>query len=491
MTGTGRPPRRPMADPADPADPAAGRSATNAVPTAMARVVQLAPLALVVVAEAAWISVFAGLAQEFSLHRPVLGQPVFVAFVVGGALLARWPGSRLGRRWPGIGFGLVLAAALGGVLLSADARGAIGDGGLAVIAAHPGGLLAGLALLRGFAHARLPLAEGTVARLLAIGVPALAFASALGGLIGEPYRSQFLGDAFAAAIVFVSAAVLALALAQLDTIGVDAGFDWRRNPPWLLLAVALLGAAVAVAIPLATVAGSVIAILVSVLLGPLLIVGIATGFDRVARRIIVTFAIVATVAIVVIRLFGRPPLPADPNGGPLADQAAPSDASQVVAAGLGGLLLVGAVIAILVLTALWMRRTPVALGQVGETRTIDPGGDTPGPRLRRRRFGRRAAPRTAAEAWLALVSDVDGWPAVRRRPAETPAAHAARLRADGRSDLSLDLLAADYALARYGGIDLNGREDRRAVDRWRRLRRSLAVSRKDPSTDDPFDPGRR
>ncbi|MBA2382764.1 MAG: hypothetical protein H0V73_11695, partial [Chloroflexi bacterium] len=43
------------------------------------------------------------------------------------------------------------------------------------------------------------------------------------------------------------------------------------------------------------------------------------------------------------------------------------------------------------------------------------------------------------------------------------------------ADLSLDLLAADYALARYGEIELAPREDRRAVDRWRVLRRRLAV----------------
>jgi hypothetical protein len=37
----------------------------------------------------------------------------------------------------------------------------------------------------------------------------------------------------------------------------------------------------------------------------------------------------------------------------------------------------------------------------------------------------------------------------------------------------LDLLAADYALARYGDVALSAGEDRRAVGRWRLLRRSL------------------
>ena len=33
--------------------------------------------------------------------------------------------------------------------------------------------------------------------------------------------------------------------------------------------------------------------------------------------------------------------------------------------------------------------------------------------------------------------------------------------------------AADYALAAFGGVGLTPREDRRAVDRWRRLRHRL------------------
>jgi hypothetical protein len=62
---------------------------------------------------------------------------------------------------------------------------------------------------------------------------------------------------------------------------------------------------------------------------------------------------------------------------------------------------------------------------------------------------------------------------VRRDPSETPAEHARRLRGDGVGALSLDLLAADYALARFGGLGLGEREDRRAVGRWRQLRTRL------------------
>jgi hypothetical protein len=79
---------------------------------------------------------------------------------------------------------------------------------------------------------------------------------------------------------------------------------------------------------------------------------------------------------------------------------------------------------------------------------------------------------------MALVRDLDDHPAVRRVAGETPAEHAARLRSAGPSPLSLDLLAADYALARYAGVELPPREDRRAVRRWRLLRGLLVATKR-------------
>ena len=62
---------------------------------------------------------------------------------------------------------------------------------------------------------------------------------------------------------------------------------------------------------------------------------------------------------------------------------------------------------------------------------------------------------------------------LRRGPGETPIEHAARLRERGASGLGLELLAADYGLVRDGGRTLTAREDHRAIERWRTLRRSL------------------
>ena len=439
-----------------------------------ATIVDLLPVALVIVAEAAWISVVGGLLQEYALREPVLGIPELAAFVTAGSLAARFIGRPLGARWPFVALGLIVVAAIVGWLTAPGARAAL-DGGIGpAIAAHPAGWLAGMAVLRGFAHARLPLAESSVTHLLALGVPGLVFMTIVGGLIADPFRSRFLADALSASIVFIVAATLALALVRLATIGLESGFDWRGNPMWLGLMLAVLAIAIAAALPLSAVAGTMIQVLVSVALGPLFIIGLMAGFDRTARRVL--FFIVAAVVVVylIVAVFGsNGALPAPPQIG-ASGPSEPTVADQVLSVGLGGLLLLVAIIGILVLAAVWMRRArPPDEDLLAETRTIDRGADPHEPARRRRRFGRRPEPASAAAAYVALVGDLDRHPAVRRDAAETPAEHAARLRSAGRADLSLDLLAADYALARYGAVELTAREDRRGIARWHLLRRRL------------------
>jgi hypothetical protein len=437
--------------------------------------IELAPLVLVVVAEAAWIAVLGGLIQEFTLHRTVLGIPVLAAFVVAGILAARVIGPRLGERWPPAALAIAVAGGVVGWAIAEDARVAAMSGLGPAFGAHPGGIVAGLAVIRGYAHARLPLAESSIARLFSAGVPGLAFVAVVGGLVGEPLRSAFLGDALTAAIVFVASVAIALALVRLDDVGRDGAFDWRRNPPWLLVAVLAIVVAIVVALPLAAVAGTVISVLISVALGPMLLVGIASGFDGAARRLILGFGLVAVVLYVLTLAPVRAVLSSvtNPGGG---NALPPSTAEQVIFAGFGGLLVVAGLIAIVVLIALWMRRTPPIEPDVDEIRTIDRGADTAGRVRLRGRFARRPDPRTAAEAYVALVDDLARHPDLRREPAETPAGHAARIRASGAgSALSLDLLAADYALARYGDAELTAAEDRRGIARWRRLRRALVA----------------
>src|SRR5262249_18485504 len=141
-----------------PVDGSAGRSAEPLAAT----LVGLAPLALVVVAEAAWIAVLGGLFQEVALRASVLGIPVLAGFVAAGVLAGPLLGPRPGSQGPLVALGLVVGRAAIGWGISGEARDAAGAGIGPALAAHPGGLLAGLAMLRGYAHSRLPLAEDTV-----------------------------------------------------------------------------------------------------------------------------------------------------------------------------------------------------------------------------------------------------------------------------------------------------------------------------------------
>jgi Domain of unknown function (DUF4129) len=147
-----------------------------------------------------------------------------------------------------------------------------------------------------------------------------------------------------------------------------------------------------------------------------------------------------------------------------------------------------AMILVLVLARLWSRRSGPTTDDLDEVRLIDRGdeSDLRPPRWRLG-LGLRSGPepRDAVGAYLRLLRDLESRPTVRREPAETPAAHAARLRTQGAADLSLDLLAADYALTRFGGVELSSGEQQRAIGRWRRLRRSLGSVARPRSSDAP------
>ena len=52
--------------------------------------------------------------------------------------------------------------------------------------------------------------------------------------------------------------------------------------------------------------------------------------------------------------------------------------------------------------------------------------------------------------------------------------------ANARARLALNLLAADYGLAEFGAVELTPTENRRAVGRWRLLRRQLQATPEEP-----------
>jgi len=433
---------------------------------------EIAPVALVVVAEAAWVSVIGGFMQEVRLQAPILGIPILTAFVAFGVVAARTLAPRLGPRWAFAGLAISLAAGLVGWLIAPNARAALQAADLrTAIGENPGGWVAGLAVLRGFANARFPLSEATCARMLRLGIPGLALIALIGGAVAQPWRGIFLADTLVASVVFVACGTFALAFARQQSIGADVHVDWRRNRSWVtLLGVAVL-LATGIALASAGVVGAAIPVLLGIALGPFLIAGLALGTNKRALRIVAYAAAGAVLVYIVLATRGptqTPPAQAVPGGGlpttPATDPA--------VILGIGGLGIVVAIVAILILIRLWMGQIGPVDADPMEIRTID-HGEAPVTAAQGSRRRRRPTPVDAAGAYLALVDEIERRPFVRREPAETPAEHARRLRADGQGDLSLDLLAADYALVSFGGLVLSAREDRRAVRRWRILRSRL------------------
>jgi hypothetical protein len=452
-------------------------------PDGLARLSLVVPAGLAIIAEGAWITVLAGFVQEYVLAFPTLGLPTVTALVATGAVAARLVGRRLGDRWPRVAAGLAVAVGVAGWLLAApEAPAALAGGDVArALGAHPGGWFAGLAIVRGFAYGSLPIPEARFERLLGVGIVGLTLMAMTGGMISEPWRGRFLSDTLTGTTVFAASAVLGLALARQASIGAESGLDVKRNPIWILLLVALVLAGAGLALPLSQVAAPVVTLAVGAAvafaLGPLALIALIAGFSRRTVWILaISLLIIAGLAAFFTLVGGSP---GDSLGGGGAGARGAGEASPpagvLVAAALA--VIAGALVAVAVLVQAWMRRSPAEDGAVRETRTIDRGESSSAiPRLRRRRFG-TAPPADAVAAYRALVAELDRSPELRRSPTETPQEHAHRLRMIGATGLSLDLLAADYALARFGDVTLSRREHRRAIGRWRSLRNDLAKSR--------------
>jgi len=468
-------------------DPGTGGARGGARRLASADRLEDVPVAIALVAEAAWIAVFAGLLQAFVLHDPLTGIPELVLAAAAGTVAARTVPDRVGEAWSHVALALAFVAGLVGWLAPAEARSilfAAGPGGLdgtggigTALAANPGGWLAALAFVRGMAHARRPVDPGRVGTVLFLAVPAIALAAIVGGMISEPSRGRFLAAAGVQVLVFLAASTLALALARLAVIGRGTSVDWRRNPAWLLLTGGLVLGTAGVAAWSAVTIGHPIGTFLTVMFVPLLAIGFVAGFDRRTPRILaICFAIAGTLAALGRLLAARRPTGTS-GGDDVPPPAVPPVQGDpvtevgiwvlVVAVGLGAL-------AVLVLARLWLRRGRGPGEAEDEVRVIDRDAHEAEPRRRRRSWLRRRGRATdAVAAYRALLEDLDGRRPVAREPGETPVEHARRLRRAGHGTLGLELLAADYGLARFGGVALTEAETRRAIGRSARLRATL------------------
>lgn len=441
----------------------------------------LVPLALALLAEAAWIAVLAGLLEAFALHDPVTGVPELLLAAVVGLLAARTFGPRLGDRWSRVAVGLAFVAGLVGWLASPEVRAILraeGTDGLGpALAANPGGWLAALAFVRGMAHARLPVDQQRVGTLLALGVPGMAVAALAGGMITEPWRTAYLAAAQGQVLLFLVSGIGALSLARLSQVGRGALVDWRRNPAWLLLLFGLVAVTGLAAVWIGTTAGNAIATAVGALIVPLLAVGFVLGFTRRSLRIMIIALFVVTGIGILVRAFAPGnPLPPSAVPPPIEPPQGNPDAQTSIAIGGLVIVLLVAVVAVMLLARFWLRRSNSVAVVDDEERVIDRGGDVQadrGSRRRRPRFGRPPRPTDALGAYLALLASLDGRRPVARGQGETPSEHARRLRQAGHGTMALDLLAADVGLITFGRIDLGEAEHRRAVARADTARAAL------------------
>jgi hypothetical protein len=395
----------------------------------------------------------------------------------GGLLVSRWRPRRLKRiSWVRA---LALLCSAAGWLADPAARNsllALWDP-QAALQIHPAGWLLGLAVLRGAAHQKAEVESETAIQAITIAFPVLALALLMHVGSGDAFGlSAFVGSA-----VCVSAGLLAIGHARLRELE-RLGSITRGGSSWPTVAVAVVAIA-ALTIPVAIFVGTTGRDSASSGLGSL--AGAAgTLMDKAgdaANKL--GSALQQLLATIFGKLPPRPltPIP-DPTPMPVPSFHPLSGPSITLSVPAGaGMLVVAALVVLAVL--LVIRFLPVIPGRpamppasaLNEERRRDPRRPRFNLHIPRPaflpRFAARRRPTSAAQAYVALLDDLADQGELGRRPAETPRDHAGRTATLGLPHLPLGLLAADYELAVYGQAAITERENKRALGRWRRLRK--------------------
>jgi hypothetical protein len=431
------------------------------------RVGGIVPSLFGALAEAAWIAIFVAAAAAMVGGSGAVSALALCAAAALVGLVAAWLLPNGPIRAPAL-----LAVALATVVVAFW----VGRDWLAPSAAPPllACLLLGLAALRGAAEADPSAQPGRIEGLVRVSPLLLGAGWLTAFLLTGPARDGFLSEALICTLVFVIAATLALGMTRLTSLAAEHGQLGGRGP-WLLLIGGLLASVLVVTLvlsgvvhgPLDTLARLVWQIVAVVVITPL------------AAVLGVLVAIVDALAGLVAGLIGTsgvPPAPAPPLENPQPPVvAAPSEPESSL---LDTFVGIGIVVTLVLLAWYLARRwqgahraaTTPGMGAEHRAFKVERLELLPGFHLPRRRRS-WSSPDGALTAYPRVLQDWAGSPEVARMPDETPAAHAARLRATGTGSIDLELLAADYQLARFGEIQLPPSEERRAVRRWHRLRR--------------------
>lgn len=471
---------------------------------------EMVPAVLDALAEGAWIAVFYRLMAIAADERPTFGLPSLALVVAGGLILGRLlraragdapsgslpgrsSGSPLGGsvapRASAVALALAIAAAtaIAGWLASPGVREALTRTDLAAaVSRHPGGWLVGLAVLRGLAHAGSGDVEASAVRGIRLGLPILIVVWLAGSLVAPAQQPAFRGDALPNTVVFMVAGLLGLGLDGLRAQARLGGFDWRANRGAPALLTVVVGLMVVLAVPAALVLGQPLIELLLALARPAIGVVLLILLIRTAPRAVAfagPWAALAFAIVIFFRLLGVEPAdvaktvqqlqqalqltPPPDSGGSTGDL--PAITAWLVAIAAAGVL-------VLIVRA-WLRRRAAAMAaDVFEERSVVlEATRVRWPRLSLGWRQRLAMPRPgdAVSAYRAALTALAMDPDLRRGAAESPAEHGARLRDWDPAGAPLRRLAADYELARFGGRELSGREEARALRRWQRVREAV------------------
>jgi len=464
--------------PPEPVPVDAGPDRRPAAPPGPVRPSRMLPVAQCL-AEGGLLAVVAAALQALFGEVPIIG-PLEFAILAGAGMAwarrARWRGPA------GEAFGLpALAVAAGALawLLAPEVRVALLQGDAqAALAAHHGGWVGALAVIRGHAHHSRVVDEEVQDELMRWGLPTVAVAWLIGHLAasqaGPGLQEPFTALAFIGSLVFVGSGVLALGLARLATVRGEGpgGGSWFGFALLVAVGMTVLG------IPAALFLGVPLEALVAALVAPIRILG---------ALIVLLLSPVVILAALFIDL-ARGILPEGFGQGTIQLPVIEIGATRQPTSPLPGILffLVISAIILLELAAvalyLWWRwrerrQMEALLGEVAEERSVVFDRAPRPPRRPRPAAPARLDRSDPVGAYLTALDTLAADGRWARRATETPRAHLARVTASAPIGPALTRLAAAYQLVRYAGRPLADRERRRAARRLDRLDRALRGAR--------------
>ncbi len=424
-------------------------------------------------AEGGLLAVIAAAVQALFGEVPTIGPFEFA--ILAGAGMA-WARRHRWRGPMGEAFGLPFLAIGAGTLtwiLAPEVRIALLSGDLqAAIAAHPGGWVGALAILRGHAHHSREVDEEVQDRLMRWGLPTVAIAWLVGDLAsrqaGTGIHDAFTAVAFLGALIFVGAGTLALGLARLASVRSDGA----GSASWFGFVLVVAVGITAIGIPAAMLLGVPLSTVLIALIAPIRVIGALLAL--LLSPVVLLAALLADIAQDVLPGFGTGTirLPTIELG--VRDPSSPVPGIVFWVAFAVIVLLEVAAVA-LYLWWRWRERRleEAAIGELGEEREVVFDRPARPPRAPRHEAAPRGDRHDPVGAYLLALDALaaDGrWP---RDPAETPRDHLARIGDASPAAGPMRRLAAAYELIRYAQRPLGSRERARSPGRLSRVEEAI------------------